>query len=173
MRKIVCFLALMFVSFLPRTSSAQQTKPLAYLLFQADDGDIAAAVTDSAQDGDKPREIRNLNIVCDRKPCRIHDYIERVYEYPLGLFRLSDLEDNLITTWVAGSAYVVRIYNIRSPNVIKVLDVHSIRSPEVFVSKNGYTKVRVFVRASEKSNIVRSVIWSWNGKVFLPMKSAR
>lgn len=142
------------------------TVTLASLLVDTDGGRVAATVTDRDT---KKRLLRQLSISCDGK-CAIEPYVEEVSESPLGLFRLSDVTDNLIATWGAGSGYVVRVYALSSPKVRKVLDVGTKGQPELFMDDHGRDHIRIFVRASERTTRIVQQDWVWTGAEYVKAK---
>ncbi len=168
---ITALTGIAFASSLSAVASAQQTKPLAYLEMETDSGSVDIAVTDHGPQAAKHSRSssRVLNIVCAMN-CTGVDYVEPVDEYPLGLFRLSDLNDLLFSTWVGGSAYVVRAYKISAHGAVKVLDVHTIKSPEIFSGKNGHPEVKIYERASQRSTTVIPATLFWDGRRFIRAK---
>lgn len=139
------------------------TVPLAYLLVDSDRGLVAAAVTN--RDSEKGL-LRQLSISCEGK-CQLEPYVEQIDDAPLGLFRLSDVRDNLITTWVSGVGYVVRVYSLSTTKVRKVLDVHSREQPDFYTDSQGREHIRIFVRASERSTKIVQQDWVWMGADYI------
>jgi len=142
------------------------TATLASLLVDTDGGRVAATVTER---GTGKGLLRQLSISCDGK-CELEPYVEEVSEPPLGLFRLSDVTDNLVTTWVGGVAYVVRVYALSSTKVRKVLDVHSRGQPEFYMDDRGRDHIRIFVTASERTIRIVQQDWVWTGSKYVRAK---
>jgi hypothetical protein len=136
------------------------TISFAYLLVDTDKGVVAAAVTN--RNSEKGPLSRQLSISCEEK-CGLEPYVEKIDDSPLGLFRLSDINDNLISTWVSGTAYVVRVYSLSSTKVKKVLDEHSRGQPTFYVDSKGRDHIRTFARASERTTKIIQHDWVWTG----------
>lgn len=143
------------------------TVPLAYLLVDTDHGLVAAAVTN--RDTEKGPLLRELSISCQGK-CELEPYVEKIDDSPLGLFRLSDVKDNLISTWVSGVGYVVRVYSFSSKKVRKVLDEHSREQPDFYMDSQGRDHIRTFARTSENSTKVIQHDWVWMGSGYVEAK---
>ena len=88
-------------------------------------------------------------------------------ETPLGLFQLSDADDLLMSTWVSGSAYRVRVHRLTLQGVSMVLDAPTLGAPSILSNGNGW-RVVTTVRKTERAapGIVRRVIWAWDGSRF-------
>jgi hypothetical protein len=106
-----------------------------------------------------------LTIDCSERcasPVSIKDNIGRTN---LGIFRLSDANNLLFTTWVGGSSYRAIIYKIDGKNTKKVLDEYAIGGVD-FIGSNGkniVVRIPQFASARDKRRVVRS--WRWNNAV--------
>lgn len=40
------------------------------------------------------------------------------YDYPISLFTTTDLEDHVVTLWVSGTSYVVRIFDLKDQRIL-------------------------------------------------------
>jgi hypothetical protein len=142
---------------------SEPTVPLSYQVVDIESMRFVAAVTESSPGS---RELRYLNIICESGcPGRV-EFMEEVGDTPLGLFRTSDIDDNLISTWVAGTSYVVRVYHLSNSSITKVLDEHSVRAPEIGLSGRGTTRIVVFARSSPHAQTTPHIL-DWDGQRFV------
>ena len=147
------FLCLLAAAAEPQSS----TRPLSYLVLTGDDVEFDAAITDVQLKGQTER---TLNIVCQKGCASNVSFLERVDDYPLGMFRLSDQEDILLTTWVSGSAYKVRGYHLTGARVDKVLDVSSATTPTITLDLTGHSVITVTSRPTSQSKLKINT-WIW------------
>jgi hypothetical protein len=109
---------------------------------------------------------RRLEIDCIATcPHPVH-YAEKIGDYPLSVFRFWDDSDQFITIWVAGSAYVVRIYRIDKQGVTKVLEAGTKSAPQFVDDADGNPAVILTFpdSADQESRLsVSGIIWQWDG----------
>lgn len=153
------------LAFLAISLSGAEQVPLAYLKLQGDSTVFIASVTEGKLEGKSL--VRTLNVICD-EGCNIPvKYIEMIEDYPLGIFRLSDVDDNIVTTWVAGSTYAVRIYSLSDSGIKKSLELKSISTPVFSNGPRGKSEVSIFLPNKIKSKGLVKQTWQWNGKRFI------
>jgi hypothetical protein len=143
-------------------SQSVETRPLSYLVLQGDTYEFDAAVTDVTKNGATERA---LNIVCQKGCSGDVKLFERIEDFPLGLFRMSDESDLLLTTWVSGSAYKLRGYNLTKSRIYKVIEVGSVSQPTISSNK-GHLSITVSpMHASGRTKIIQKT-YLWDGKSF-------
>ena len=118
--------------------------------------------------GVNPTE-RKLTIHCIKNCVSPRNYEERFIDMPISAFRLWDGSHEFITIWASGSAYWVRIYNINSERILKVLDEATKSAPQFVYSKDG--KEMVILDNPYKSDsidrvILEGSIWKWSGEKY-------
>jgi hypothetical protein len=155
---------LLLALLLGQATPIQPTKPLSYLVLQGDETEFDAVVADVKHSNGSER---TLNIVCQKGCSGKVEFSERIDDFPLGLFRLSDVDDIMVTTWVSGSAYKVRVYSMSNKEIKKVLDVNSISTPTVTTDTRGHAMIVTFAsRASGRGHSAQK-IWRWRGGTFV------
>jgi hypothetical protein len=161
MRKKMAILFFAFYS----SQLESETIPRAFLELSTESGEMAVAVVDNNGENGS----RTINFSCSNK-CTVPSWSEDINDEPLGIFRLSDDVDNVITTWSSGSAYDVRIYHI-GKIVSKVLDVSSITAPTMTIDKDGRQKVIVAKYQQGRLNTYSvSFVWNDHGNHFDEIK---
>jgi len=142
------------------SASFGEIVPLAYLAVDTDRGQVAVAVTDKKNE--KGEISRQINISCGNS-CDLQPYSENITEYPLGVFRLSDINDNILSTWVAGNSYVVRIYSVAGKGVVKIFEQHSLGQPGFYLDSSGREHITTWSRISNSSTKLVRIEWVGDG----------
>lgn len=114
------------------------------------------------------REVRNgregagrIRIACIRG-CPSPQYFEETADDAvLGLFQPDDTTQLLMTTWVTGSAYAVKVYHLSNTGIQKLLDEHSL-GPPGFDESDGLT---ISVTKKNRTRL-HTQLFKWNGRSF-------
>jgi hypothetical protein len=87
----------------------------------------------------------------------------------IGMFRLTDADNLVYTTWVSGSAYRTAVYAVGPNGVHKVFSEYSLGAVDLLGAVAGGPVIRVkqFVSQGTRKTVVRS--WRWNAarKIFV------
>lgn len=141
---------------------AFQPTPLSYQVVDVASGRFVATVTADYSAGTSPQ----LSIICESGCSDRTEYMEEIGDTPLGLFMLTDADNKLITTWASGSAYVVRVYDLRDDGIRKVLEVHSVGSPSIMRSPGGTLRI-VVVQYRGNTRTRDRQTWDWADERFV------
>ena len=87
----------------------------------------------------------------------------------IGLFRLTDNDNLLYTTWVGGSTYRLVIYAIDKTGPRKVLDEYSLAAPDILGSIADGPAIRLtqFISEASRRRVIRNWRWSTPGRAFV------
>jgi hypothetical protein len=169
--KILTFLSFGLIFTMGEAIAATTTiDTFASLRFYADAGNFLANIGE--KHSNKSKYSTNLLKIACISDCKSATYYEeKIDDYPIGLFRASDDDDLLISTWASGSAYVIRVYKIQAGLITKVLDQHSLGVPEV----TGSEKFDLTIVTTAKSgrgdlDAPINAKWRWDGNKFSRLK---
>lgn len=147
-----------------RTSIAMVAAFLSFPANAADGAQVTQFVTnfDSGRYNISASETGVLSIDCLERCATRVAIKHNIGRTNLGIFRLSDANNLLFTTWVGGSSYRVIIYKIDGKNTKKVLDEYAIGGMDLIGSsgKNVVVRIPQFASVRDKRKVIRS--WRWN-----------
>lgn len=95
---------------------------------------------------------------------------EKTLDYPIAIYRAGDDSPLFFTLWTTGSAYRIKVFNIASGDVKKVLDTGSDSIPKIVQDKDGRWAVMVTNRFQSQQyrsvSIQKGLEFSWDGTAF-------
>lgn len=139
---------------------AQEPLVQAKLRISTEEADFLVSVDRAVVKGQEgPGRIR---IACVRGCLSPIYFEEHDDDAILGLFQPDDTNALLVTTWVTGSAYAVRVYRLSKTGIQKVLDEHSLAP----VSFDESQRLTIRTVPSNGGHPSKRQLWSWNGRAF-------
>ena len=73
-------------------------------------------------------------------------YAEEISDTPLGLFKRSDWDNLIYSTWAGGSAYRVRVWSVTDDGVQSLFEESSRGMPGFITDKSGRQIIRTYER---------------------------
>ncbi|MBE9603328.1 hypothetical protein IAI18_00490 [Acetobacteraceae bacterium H6797] len=127
--------------------------------FQADVVEVDGAFTSL---NIAPRELR---IRCLQGCATETTYVEGMDDGLLDLLHLKENGRDLVTVWVSGSAYWVRVYHLEDGKIGKVMEAAS----KVWPSFNFDDQGSLLIGLNIPDESPPTTTWRWNGEVYAPI----
>jgi hypothetical protein len=126
--------------------------------------DNATYLFDVSQES--PRENYILRIACIDKCIKSQYFSEEIGDTPLGVIKLSDESDLLLTTWVAGDGYRIRVYSANAAGIFNKLEQYSKTLPNLTWSDGRPTLMLTQPKEGSGKNFAQ-IRYTWNGREFI------
>jgi hypothetical protein len=131
----------------------------------ANDGDVRSQAIMDFGDAGYAVTVRyngQITIECVRDCSRPARLVDDPAGTSIGIFRLTDNDNLLFTTWVGGSGYKLVVYAIDPSGPRKVFDEYTVAAPDILGSGIGGPSVRLtqYVSQTTRKKTLRS--WRWN-----------